>query len=81
MSLDQAIEDITGIIKGVSKDVVIRVLRQSEEEASIRAYAPASDEKAIKDSTRERTFELFTKEGLDVQVIFYDVADNLPPKE
>lgn len=81
MSLDQAIEDITSIIKSVSADAVIRVLRQSEEEASIRAYAPVSDGAAIKDATRDKTFELLTNEGLDVQVIFYDIAENLPPEE
>lgn len=81
MSLDNAIDEMKNCIMGVSPNAVIRVMRTSGEEASIRAYAPASDEAAIKDATREKTFELLTKDGLDVQVIFYDIATDLPPEE
>jgi hypothetical protein len=56
-------------------------MRGSAEEASIRAYAPAEHEAAIKEATREPTFQLLTTEGLDVQVIFYDIATSLPPEE
>jgi DNA-binding protein H-NS len=81
MSLEQAITDITNRIMTVSPEAVIRVLRQSDEEATIRAYAQANHEEAIKNATREITFELLTKENLDVQVIFYDIATSLPPEE
>ncbi len=81
MTLDQAIDDIKQRIIAVSPDAVLRVIRASEEEASIRAYAPAKDETAIKDATREPTFQMLTDSGLDVQVIFYDVATSLPPDE
>lgn len=81
MSLEQAIEDVKGRITAVSPEAVIRVVRQSDEEASIRAYAAAEHENAIKDATRDVTLELFTKDGLDVQVIFYDIATSLPPEE
>lgn len=81
MSLDQAIQDIQSSIQSVSPEAVIRVLRQSDEEASIRAYAPAEHEEAIKDATREKTFQLFTNEGIDIQVLFYDIATSLPPEE
>jgi hypothetical protein len=81
MSLEQAITDVKSLITQVSPEAVIRVLRQSDEEASIRAYAPAEHESAIKDATREKTLELFTQENLDVQVIFYDIATSLPPEE
>lgn len=82
MSLDKAIVDIQNSIKSVSPEVVIRVLRQSNEEATIiRAYASAEHEDAIKEATREKTFQLFTTEGLDIQVIFYDIATSLPPEE
>jgi hypothetical protein len=81
MTLDEAITDLKNRVLAVSPDAVIRVMRTSEEEASIRAYAPAEHENAIKDATRDQTFELLTDSGLDVQVIFYDIATSLPPEE
>jgi hypothetical protein len=81
MTLDEAIADIRSRISAVSPDAVIRVMRASDEEASIRAYAPADHETAIKDATRDHTFEMLTNDGLDVQVIFYDIATSLPPEE
>lgn len=81
MTLDEAIADLTAHITAVSPAAVVRVMRGSEEEASIRAYAPAEHEEAIKNATREPTFELLTTEGLDVQVLFYDIATSLPPEE
>ncbi len=81
MTLDEAITDLTNRITAVSPTAVIRVMHGSAEEASIRAYAPAEHEAAIKEATRELTFQLLTTEGLDVQVIFYDIATSLPPEE
>jgi hypothetical protein len=81
MTLDEAIADIQTRIMAASPDAVIRVMRTSDEEASIRAYAPADHETAIKDATRDHTFEMLTNDGLDVQVIFYDIATSLPPEE
>ncbi len=81
MTLDEAITDLKQKVQTVSPSAIIRVMKMSDEEASIRAYAPASDEEAIKEATRDYTFEIFTRDGLDVQVLFYDVAENLPPTE
>lgn len=81
MSLDQAIADVKELIVGVCPDAVIRVLRHSDEEASIRAYASADHEAPIKDATWQKTHDLLTQEQLDVQVIFYDIATSLPPEE
>lgn len=81
MTLDEAIADLKQRILSVSPEAVLRVIRASDEEASIRAYAKADDEAAIKDATREPTFELLTNNGLDVQVIFYDIETSLPPDE
>jgi hypothetical protein len=81
MTLDEAIADLKNRITAVSPDAVIRIMHGSDEEASIRAYAPAEYETAIKEATREPTFQLLTNEGLDVQVIFYDIATSLPPEE
>lgn len=81
MTIDEAIADLKNRITAVSPNAVIRVMRGSAEEASIRAYAPAEHEMPIKEATREPTFQLLTSEGLDVQVIFYDIATSLPPEE
>lgn len=80
MTLDEAITDLKDRILAVSPDAVIRLTRASDEEATIRAYAPADKETAIKDATRDRTIELFS-DGLDIQVIYYDIATSLPPEE
>jgi hypothetical protein len=81
MSLDEAIDDLVARIKGASADAVIRIKRRSAEEGSIRVYAPVDHEEAIKSATQETTLNLLTKDGLDVQVLVYDIATSLPPSE
>ena len=81
MTIDDAIADLTERIKSASPDAVVRVKRRSDEEASIRAYAPADNEGVIKEATQEITLSLLTNEGLDVQVLVYDIATSLPPSE
>ena len=81
MTLDEAIADLTARIKDVSPTAVVRVQRRSAEEAAIRAYAPADQEDAIKAATQEITLDLLTGEGLDVQVLVYDITTSLPPTE
>jgi hypothetical protein len=81
MTIDDAIADLLARIKDAYSDAVIRVKRRSDEEASIRAYAPVDYETAIKAATQEVTLSLLTNEGLDVQVLVYDIATTLPPPE
>ncbi len=81
MSLEDAIGELVRQISAASPSAVIRVTRVSDEEASLRAYAPASDEAAIKAATQEYTLQLLIGEGLDVQVLVYDLATSLPPEE
>ena len=45
------------------------------------AYAPATDESAIKAATADMTLNLLTEQGLDVQVLVYDIATSLPPEQ
>ena len=80
MMIDDAIADLTGRIKSVSPDAVIRVKRRSDEEASIRAYAPAEHADLIKEATQETTLSLLG-DGLDIQVLVYDIATSLPPEQ
>ena len=69
MTIDDAIADLTERIKSASPDAVVRVKRRSDEEG------------AIKEATQEITLSLLTNEGLDVQVLVYDIATSLPPSE
>lgn len=79
MTIDEAIADLTAQIKIVAPEAVIRVMRVSDEESTIRAYAPADYESAIKEATQERTLSFLTTNGLDVRVLVYDIATSLPP--
>jgi hypothetical protein len=81
MTIDDAIADLTNRIKTASPEAVIRVKRRSDEEASIRVYAPVEHESAIRAATQELTLSLLISEGLDVQVLVYDIATSLPPAE
>lgn len=81
MTIDEAIAELTTRIKSSSPEAVIRVKRRSDEEASIRAYAPADHADAIKEATQELTLSLLTEQGLDVQVLVYDIATSLPPEQ
>lgn len=81
MTLDEAIGELSRRISATAPSSVVRVTRVSSEEATVRAYAPASDEQAIKAATQDYTLELLTSEGLDVQVLVYDMATSLPPEE
>jgi hypothetical protein len=81
MSIDEAIADLSARIKAVSKDSVIRVQRRSADSVSIRAYAAADHEQPIKDATQEVTLRLLIEDGLDVQVLVYDIATSLPPDQ
>jgi hypothetical protein len=81
MTLDEAIAELTRRISAASPGSVVRVTRVSAEEASLRAYAPTADEGAVKEATQDFTLQLLIGEGLDVQVIVYDIATSLPPDE
>lgn len=81
MTLDEAIAEIKRRISAASPSAVVRVIRLSAEEASLRAYAPLADETAIKEATQDYTLQLLTGEGIDVQVLVYDITTSLPPEE
>jgi hypothetical protein len=81
MTLDDAIASLTRLVKEASPNAVIRIQRRSADSASIRAYAPADHEGPIKEAVQETTLNLLVKDGLDVQVLVYDIATSLPPGE
>ncbi len=79
MNMDDAVADLVERIKQTSTQAVIRIMRRSDTEAAIRAYAPAEDADAIKEVTQDITLSLLT-DGLDIQVLVYDIATSLPPE-
>lgn len=81
MTIDESIATLTTRIKEASPSAVIRTQRRSADSVSIRAYAPAADESAIKEATQELTLNLLLSDGLDVQVLVYDIATSLPPDQ
>ena len=81
MTIDDAIADLTERIQSAYSEAVIRVKKRSADEASIRVYAPADHENSIKAATQDITLSLLTGEGLDVQVLVYDIATSLPPEQ
>lgn len=72
MTLDDAIAQIEGIIKGVSGGAQIKTVKMSDEEARLTVLAPAADIAAIKDATFKPTIDLLNTEGFDIQVQVYD---------
>jgi hypothetical protein len=81
MTLDEAITDLQSRIQGVSPDAVIRVTRISAEEARLRAYAPADHDAAIREATQQPTIDMLINDGLDIQVLVYNIETDLPPEE
>ncbi len=72
MTLDDAIQQMTDLIKGVSAGAEIKAVKMSEEEARLSVYAPAGDMQAIKDATFQPAIDLLNSEGMDIQVFVYD---------
>jgi len=72
MSLDEAIKQMTDIIKAASPAADIRTIKISEEEARFSVYAPAGDIQKIKDITFQPAIDLLNTAGLDIQVFVYD---------
>ncbi len=78
MTLDDAIQNVTAIVKRASGSAEVKVAKISDEEARLTVLAPAGDIQAIKDTAFQPVMDLL-KENLDVQVFVYD-KDAPPPK-
>lgn len=77
MTLDEAIKEVTSIIKSACGSAEIKTVKMSEEEARLSVYAPAKDIERIKVATFQPAINLLNSDGLDVQVFVYD--KNAPP--
>ena len=72
MSLDDAIKQMTDLIKSASGSAEIKSVKMSDEEARLSVYAPAGDMERIKTATFQPTINLLNSDGLDIQVFVYD---------
>jgi hypothetical protein len=72
MTLDDAIQHMTGRISAVSAGAQIKTVKMSDEEARLSVYAPAGDMQKIKDATFQPALDLLNQDGLDLQVFVYD---------
>ncbi len=72
MSIDDAIKQMTDIVKAACGSAEIKSVKMSDEEARLSVYAAADDMQKIKDATFQPAMDLLNKEGMDVQVFVYE---------
>jgi hypothetical protein len=74
MSIDDAIQKMTDLIKAACASAEIKAAKMSDEEARLSVYAPADDMQKIKDATFMPAMDMLNNDGMDVQVFVYDVS-------
>jgi hypothetical protein len=72
MSIDDAIQKMTDLIKAACTSAEVKVAKMSDEEARLSVYAPAGDMQKIKDATFQPAMDMLNSDGMDVQVFVYD---------
>ncbi len=72
MLLDDAIKEMTGLIKSACKDAEVKTVVMSDEEARLSVFAPAADIERIKTATFQPAINLLNSDGLDIQVFVYN---------
>jgi len=72
MTLEDAIDRMTGLIKSACADAEVKTVKMSDEEARLSVYAPAGDIQKIQDATFMPAIELLNNDGLDIQVFVYN---------
>ena len=72
MLLDEAIQQMTSLIKSACADAEVKTVKMSDEEARLSVYAPAGDMERIKVATFQPAINLLNSDGLDIQVFVYD---------
>ena len=72
MQLDEAIQQITSLIKSACGAAQVKTVIMSKEEARLSVYAPAGEMERIKVATFQPAINLLNSEGLDIQVFVYD---------
>jgi hypothetical protein len=74
MSLDDAIQQMTNIIKDACGSAEIKSVKMSAEEARLSVYAPAGEMERIKVATFKPAIDMLNSDGLDIQVFVYEKA-------
>ena len=77
MSLEEAIQQMTSLIKSACGAAEVKTVIMSDEEARLSVYAPAGDIERIKVATFQPAINLLNSDGLDIQVFVYDI--DAPP--
>ena len=72
MLLDDAIKEMTNIIRDACGNAEVKTVKMSDEEARLSVYASAGDMERIKVATFQPAINLLNSEGLDIQVFVYD---------
>ena len=72
MSLEDAIKQMTDLIKSACAAAEVRIVVMSDEEARLSVYAPAGDIERIKVTTFQPAINMLNSDGLDIQVFVYD---------
>ena len=72
MSIDDAVQKMTDLIKAACASAEIKAAKMSDEEARLSVYAPAGDMQKIKDATFMPAMDMLNNDGMDVQVFVYD---------
>ena len=72
MSIDEAVQKMTDLIKAACGSAEIKTAKMSDEEARLSVYAPAGDIQKIKDATFMPAMDMLNNDGMDVQVFVYD---------
>ena len=72
MSIDDAVQKMTDLIKAACGSAEIKSTKMSDEEARLSVYAPAGDIQKIKDATFMPAMDMLNNDGMDVQVSVYD---------
>ena len=74
MSLDEAIQQMIGIIRSACGAAEVKSVKMSDEEARLSVYAPDSDMERIKTATFQPAINFLNSDGLDIQVFVYDTS-------
>lgn len=72
MKIDEAIQQMSSLIRNACKDAEIKTVIMSDEEARLSVYAPAGDIERIKVATFQPAINLLNSDGMDIQVFVYD---------
>ncbi|MCC6985212.1 MAG: hypothetical protein IT309_02195 [Anaerolineales bacterium] len=72
MSIDDAIQKMTDLIKAACASADIKATKMSDEEARLTVLAPAGNMQKIKDTTVQPAIDMLNSDGMDVQVFVYD---------